>query len=223
VSRARAGRIRFATGRGARFFWLVRDHTSEARSWLERVLAAPGAEVVTRARAKARLASWIFAQVVDDDAAAPAAVDEAVLLYRQLGDRRGIVWSLWECASQALFESDYDRAKPMLAEAFEVAKDLGDRWVTAQVVEMQGVAAKGQGENRTARRHFEESLALFRATGDHQAIGSGLLLLDVAAGEQADGRAATGYFKEAVPIFRELGRAPGYCVGWPGGVGAEGG
>lgn len=76
------------------WFWLVRDHNTEARWWLKRVAAAPGAEVATLARAKARLALWLFAHSAGDDAAARGAAEEALALYRQLGDRRGVAWSL---------------------------------------------------------------------------------------------------------------------------------
>lgn len=92
-----------------------------------------------------------------------------------------------------------------MEEAFAIATDLSDRWLTAQIVEMQGWVADESGDDVAARRYYEDSLALFRATGDHRAIGTGLVILGLAAGRQGDDRQASGYFEQALLIFRELG------------------
>jgi tetratricopeptide (TPR) repeat protein len=186
------------------YFWLVRGQAVEARGWLERALAVPRAGAPTAARAKATLSSWIFAEAMGDHVAARRAAEEAVALYRQLGDARGVAWSLRELGHEALRRQELDRAKPLLDEAYALATRVGDRWIVAQVRETQAFLAEGRGELARGRRLFEESLALFRALGDWRAIGTSLWCLAATADDVGDETTARRWAEEAVAIFRDL-------------------
>ena len=65
---------------------------------------------------------------------------------------------------------DDARAESLLTQALTMAQEPGAQWVMAQVLEALAVRASMRDDLPTARRFFEESLALFRELGDWRAI-----------------------------------------------------
>jgi hypothetical protein len=67
-----------------------------------------------------------------------------------------------------------------------------------------GQLAEDRADHRLARQLYSESLATFRAVGDHRAIGHMLWLLGVLAAPLGEVVPARRHLEEAVAIFREL-------------------
>jgi tetratricopeptide (TPR) repeat protein len=185
--------------------WQVRDNPNEGREWLLRVLAMPGAGGPTRARAEVLDgACEIAMQDRGDDPAVPRLGEECLAIYRALGDRRGTAWALCHLAHYAANTGDAERAGELAAEAVALAREADAPWVVAQAVEAVGKAVHTRGDYQLARRHLEESLAIFRTLGDWRAVASGLLWLHWCSLEQGDYAASRTYGAEGLAIAHEL-------------------
>jgi non-specific serine/threonine protein kinase len=187
--------------------WHVRDRESEGLDWLRQALAAPGAQTATAARAKALQGVWElthFAAAASSLEQARAA-DESLTICQEIGDRVGAAWSMQMMGRQACYQGDYARARVLLEQAYVLAQQEKARWVMAQVLEGLGVLAAAGDDLIVARRHFGESLALFRELGDRRAIGMACGWAGVAAGLLGDYTAARARSDEALRISRDLG------------------
>ena len=95
------------------YFWFVRGYWSEGRGWLEEALAGnTGDQAEARAKALRVLASLAVEQ--GDYGRAETSAEEALALYRGLGDEKGVSDSLGELGWVSLLRGDYERAEALL-------------------------------------------------------------------------------------------------------------
>ncbi len=71
-------------------FWEQRDHLTEGREMLARMLALPGAAAPTRLRARALYCASMLADIQGDHDTALTLGREAYRIYRELGDTQGV-------------------------------------------------------------------------------------------------------------------------------------
>jgi non-specific serine/threonine protein kinase len=187
--------------------WQRRDHRQEGREWLTRVLAAPGAEVPTRARAEAldgacELCGLALYQ--GDRALAERLAQESLAICRALDDRRGIARALARLAMVANQEGSLARTEELGALALAHAQDAGDRWIAARTWDTLGLAALQRRDRALARERLEASLAIFRELGDALSAAGELHNLGWVAAIEGDNRAARASFEEALELARAL-------------------
>ena len=188
-----------------REFWDVRGLLSEARTFLEQALAdCEGAS--TSARASALGAAAAFADCLGDVPREEELVQESLVLYRELGDTRGIASSLQGLADVLLKKGAIIAALQLLEESVTLLRELGDKgalaWSLWNLADMLGA----RGEYGRANALFEESLTLFRELGHKRGIAiclqqSALWLL-TARGDQATIQAR---LEETRALYTELG------------------
>src|SRR5262249_46954184 len=99
---------------------------------------------------------------------------------------------------------DTTRAEELAAEALTLAREADAPWVVAQVLEALGAVAGLRGDYPLARRHFDESVAIFRDLGDQRAIGYGLGYMAWCTFEQADADATRTNASEVLTLAHEL-------------------
>lgn len=75
----------------------------------------------------------------------------------------------------------------------------------AQSLNAAGVLAWSAADLVAGRRHFEDSLEIFRRMGGRGKIASALNNLGIVASQQADYATARRYYEESLAIYRELG------------------
>src|SRR3712207_4180199 len=85
-------RLRLATA--LFWFWYTHDYLSEGRKYLERALSGRSDSTMTRVRARALNGTGRIAIAQGDYGAAKALMEEALALYRELGDEEGIAVAL---------------------------------------------------------------------------------------------------------------------------------
>jgi predicted ATPase/class 3 adenylate cyclase/DNA-binding CsgD family transcriptional regulator len=200
-------------------FWIVRGLFSEGRAFLERVLAgSEGAAVPMRAKALSTAANLAFMQSNDDWA--EALCQESLVLYRDLGDTRGIAFSLSRLAWVAMRRGDFAAARTQIEESLALNREVGDKDAIAWSLFFLADNPSLQGEYTRGRTLLEESLAMFRELGNKRGIATSLkqsaLWLFVAQGDQALVRAR---LEESLTLFRELGDKDGmayyyWISGW---------
>src|SRR5205085_1504184 len=107
-------------------FWSIRGHMPEGRAWLELALGQP-ADVPAAIRARALFASGYAALGLGDFGAALQRFEEALRLFRELDDARGVAPCLAQLGWLATTRDDHERAVSVSQESLTLARDLGDK------------------------------------------------------------------------------------------------
>jgi predicted ATPase/DNA-binding CsgD family transcriptional regulator len=201
-------------------FWEVRGLYSEGRTFLEQALA--GSKEVTvplRARALSAAAGFAFAQ--SDYDRAEALCQESLVLYRELGDTRGIAFSLQGLALIAPKKGAHiETTCSLLEESLALYRKLDDKRAIAWSLVSLADFTSFRGEYNRGHALYEESLSIHRELGNKRGVAvclkqSALLLFGV-RGDQSIIRTR---LEESLTIFRELGDKDGmaFCFwlsGW---------
>jgi predicted ATPase/DNA-binding SARP family transcriptional activator len=193
--------LRLASALGR--FWEMRSHVSEGRTLLAAALAASASPA--RPRAAALHAAGRLAYYQGDVEQAETLDEEALALWRQLGDSAGIAASLNSLGTLANREGDAARAVDLHEEALALWRELGDRAGIAVSVINLGGMAYWQGDAARALALHEEALAMRRELGDRHGIVLALINLGAVAFWLESAERASVLLEEALPLARELG------------------
>jgi predicted ATPase/class 3 adenylate cyclase/DNA-binding CsgD family transcriptional regulator len=195
-------------------FWSVRGHLSEGRHWLERVLTGEtlqagrlaGTQVAASLRAKALTGAGSLALSQDDCDQAEAPCRESLELYRKLGEKAGMAFSLQQLADIAYRRSNYAQARSLLEEALLLFKEVKDEEGMASVLDDLAYGATDQGEYTRARELAEQALAILREVNDKRSITYALLRLGrVLYFSRVDLTRSRRLAEEALTISKEVG------------------
>jgi tetratricopeptide (TPR) repeat protein len=187
------------------WFWLVRGYWTEGREHLAGLLALPGAEARTAARANALGDAGILARYQGDYAAARALHEERLAICRELEDKEGIAWSLGSLGWAARDQGDHGAARAFFEESLAIFRGLGNKDGIALSLMGLGEAARLRGDCEAARALLEECLAIYRELGDKGFLARSLARLGNVAHAQGDYGTARALFEESLTIKRELG------------------
>ena len=125
--------------------------------------------------------------MVDGDGGATllALLEEALAIYRELGDDRGEANVLWGMLNSQYFSNDLDLAEDQLWLALEKFRKVGDRTMEAWSLHMLGGALVRLGRLEEARENLTLALRIFSDASD--AAGITLILDDLSSLELAEG------------------------------------
>jgi DNA-binding CsgD family transcriptional regulator/tetratricopeptide (TPR) repeat protein len=195
-------------------FWSVRGHLSEGRHWLGRVLAGgrlqagrlAGTQVAASLRAKVLTGAGSLALSQDDSDQAEALCRESLELYRELGEKAGMAFSLQQLADLAHKRNNYAQARSLLEEALLLFKEVEDQEGMASALDDLAYGATDQGEYTRARELAEQALAILREVNDKRGITYALLRLGrVLFFSQVDLARSRRLAEEALTISKEVG------------------
>lgn len=144
----------------------VRGLFKEARDFFVQLLGKPDAATREIIRAQALAAAGRLAWVADDLSACVAYQEEALSIFRELGDAAGTARALADLAFLALDKGQIERARTLLEEATTLAAPLGDKRLTAHIQHIWGVIAAGEGEFQKAFDIDVKNHAVYREEGD---------------------------------------------------------
>ena len=125
-------------------------------------------------------------------------LQEALALFRELGDDGRVARTLWGLGNAYYFEKDYPAARPVLEEAQAISRRMDDRFNLAWSTHTLGLVADNTGDIAGAKRHFLEALQLFVEAQDVSGITLQLDNLSVIARKQGDPLRATRLAAAAV-------------------------
>lgn len=183
----------------------IRGNLEEARAAFDMLLTAPGAEEPTDARADALVGAGRIAWCRDASEEAAAYYSEAVTLLEKLGRRRDAILHGAFLGFVRRNLGLMDGVEAAFQRCLDAGHELHDLLLTA--VGLSGLAscASTRGEHKESRRLREESLAIYRSTGDQWVAG--YLLWGIARTCAADGDApaARAALDEWTSIARRLG------------------
>jgi predicted ATPase/serine/threonine protein kinase/DNA-binding CsgD family transcriptional regulator len=188
---------------GLWIYW--RQYLHEGRRWLQQVLAQPGAEARTAARAQALLGAGALAFFHGDLMEAQQLLEESVSIGREVGiaGKRELANALELLGNVALLQGNPDDTRKLAAESLQVYQELGEEWGIAMALCQLGRAEGELGDPVTACSLLEESAERLRVVGDRQRLALPLNALGDVALKQGDYAAARSRFEEALTIARE--------------------
>jgi predicted ATPase/class 3 adenylate cyclase len=123
----------------------------------------------------------------DPDGVGWASLEEALELYRALGDERGQANILWGMGNKRYFQGDPQAGIAELDQALQIYRRVGDRTMEAWALHMLGAGLLRLGDGEAARAPVRDALRLFQESGD--AAGLTLVFDDLAALAAYDGDA----------------------------------
>jgi tetratricopeptide (TPR) repeat protein len=177
--------------------WYRHGQARQGSEPLERLLKLDSqAAPAVRANALRRL-GVLLEQLRDPDAAT-APLQEALQIYRDLGDRAGEAGCLNSLGIVARTAGNPDDARPLLESALEIRRELGDVEGESATLSNLGVLAVDRREFALAADLFEESVAIDKQRGDEWGAAITASNLGVVRIEQGDSEAGTKLITEAM-------------------------
>jgi tetratricopeptide (TPR) repeat protein len=194
-----------------RFWWL--RGPAEGLSWLQRGLESAEATVSLRAAAldAAGGAAWF----VGDGEMTLRLTEQALSLYRQIGDRAGIAHALTQLAPPLMGLGRVDEAKRVVEEGLAINRELGPRWELVLSTNMLANVACARGDFVRAQELYQESTELARRIGDLWSLVWNLHNQADLALEQEEVSRAESLARESLLVAHEIGddQAVLICLG----------
>ncbi len=195
-----------------RAYWETRGDLTEGRKWLELALARTES-VPTRApilvRAKLLQGAGTLAQRQGENARTRELYEEALELFRAMGDTRGTADLLGRLGEVALEHGALSEAQGFFEASIPLLQQVGDQERVAFALIALGHLAMQNGAYELANVHLEASLRLHREAKHHWGIANALIGLGDAARCQGDYARAWSCYDESLALLRALGHKGG--------------
>ncbi|MFB2877664.1 CHAT domain-containing protein, partial [Floridanema aerugineum] len=130
---------------------------------------------------------------------------QALAIYREIGDRNGEGQSLGNLGLAYYSLGDYRKAIEYQQQSLAIAREIGDRNGEGQSLGNLGLAYYSLGDYRKAIEYYQQSLAIAREIGDRESEGNALGNLGEAYRSLGDYRKAIDYQQQRLAIAREIG------------------
>ncbi len=194
--------------------WMTRDHLTEGRAWLEELLrldaSSPTASLAVRAEALF-LSGRIGVRQWDDRHGARRG-DEALKLFRALGDQAGIARTLNLVALVAQDEHRYADAIAHYEQALALNRELNDSREIGVTFTNLGLAYEAQGDLARATQLWEQVVALLPRTSEPARVALGNLGdMAILRGDYAQARL---YLDECLAAARAVGNRNSIAGVW---------
>jgi predicted ATPase/serine/threonine protein kinase len=186
-------------------FWETREHLTEGRDAIGRLLAMEGAATRPKLRARLLFAGAILAGEQGDYGPAHQLLEESLDTCLELNDSRGVAVALNALAVNARDRGELAEASLLFERCVAIWKDLGDSADMARALSNLANVMKLQGDYARASSLYDECLAIFRKAGDGAGAAWTLNYLSDVAREKADFAAARVFCEQSLAAFRQLG------------------
>jgi predicted ATPase/serine/threonine protein kinase len=186
-------------------FWETREHLTEGRDRLGKLLKIKSAGSRSNTRARVLFSASVLASEQGDHVPARALMEESLDIARELNDARGVGIGLNASGVQARDCGDLATAHSLFEESLAVWRGLGDHVMVARCLSNFASVVKLQRDYSLARSLHEESLAIFRELGDRTGMAWSLNYEGDVAREQGEDSVARALYEQSLANFTELG------------------
>jgi tetratricopeptide (TPR) repeat protein len=193
-------------------FWHFHGDLTAGRRWGEQVLALPSAveRSIHRARALIGMGSLAYWQL-DEDAVGPL-YQEALEIFREVGDPAGIAEGEYNAAYVPLLAGDFDTAAPMFKESRARFDALGDRSGVADTLFGLSIAYRLAGDISSAKAAAAEGFKIAQEADDWFAVLGLRYAIGRSAAEAGDLEAATEQFLITLGDAQQWGDRTGMAL-----------
>ncbi len=188
-------------------FWEIHGHLSEGRGFLTAALKASTEMNTARAKALNGAGNLAFGQ--GDYPTARQFHEQALVLRRQLGDKRGIAASLNNLGNLAAEQGNYQAARILYEQSLAVKRELGDKVDIASALYNLGNVVRSQGDYQMARELLEESLSVQQLMGDKGGIADATFSLADITLYQGNYKQAHRLYEESLISYQQMVNKPG--------------
>jgi len=197
-------RLRIAASLGG--FWYARGYLREGRKWLQTALTEnPGAPPPLRSKALKALGDLCWA--MSDFPEAWALHQENLVLQKDLGDTRGIAYTLISMGLTLYHQGENARACAYYDQSLALIRQLDDRRALGLILTNLAIAQKDRGEYEAAQQALEEGETLLREQGNLRGLAGNLHSQALIAKRRSDYATAKRFLDESLALYRE-GRDP---------------
>jgi tetratricopeptide (TPR) repeat protein len=123
---------------------------------------------------------------------------ESIAIKREIGDRRGLAYSLNNLGYLGWLVGNYETVEADVKECLTIFRDIGDRKGVSFALTNLGNLAQGRQEYQRAQQLYEESLAVSRELDYKIGMAYALNHLGTNFLELAENEMALRYFREAL-------------------------
>lgn len=149
-----------------RHFWFRGGLHGEGMRWTKRALEIVE-EVPAPVQARVLSAAGFMTWLAGDKERGRLYHEQALAIYRELGNQRNEAWTLIRLGMQSFGEEGaYERFGPKCREAVAMLRELADQAGVAQALIVLGELARLGGYDKLARDYHDEALEIALATGD---------------------------------------------------------
>lgn len=186
-------------------FWQLRGHAAEGLEWLEAALASEGG-VPAPLRARALTSAGNLAVDKGDASQAREYFEQALELWRGLGERGSMAVTLDALAALARDRGDHESARELYQETLAVFRVLGDKPAVAASLNNLATIFSHLGDHEEARTLYEESLTLFEELEDERGVATAIVNIGMLmARAQGDFEQAMALATEGLDMFAKQG------------------
>jgi tetratricopeptide (TPR) repeat protein len=200
-------------------FWQQRGYLNEARTLFERV-AAQGWTLDATDQARFDEAFGGIAYWQSDQSTASKRYDQALRIWREIGDKREIANALYNRAYADLIEVMEGRASqlppgatsPLLDEALALYRELGDEGGEGNILWALGSLNYFTADPATAEGWYQRSLELHRSAGNRSMEAWSLHMLGLSIVAQRRFEEARAIVHRALQLFHQAGDVSGVTL-----------
>ena len=185
-------------------FWWRQGHFAEGQQWTEKALEViEGAPTAVRASVFDAAGKVFF--YLDDPASSKRVLGEALALYRELGARRDIGWTLIHLSMPSVgLRDEYEQAVATCEEGLDLLREADDKSGIAQALTNLGELARLHGDFPRAKEAYEECLNVAREIGDKLREGIVLINLGLTAQQGGDAERAQALLQQSLTLALEI-------------------
>ncbi|UJB73022.1 tetratricopeptide repeat protein (plasmid) [Acaryochloris sp. 'Moss Beach'] len=140
---------------------------------------------------------------------AKAAWEEALNLYRQIGDQQGVANSLNNLGEAYRSLGEYAQAIDYYQQSMVIMRKIGDQKGVANSLNNLGTAYYYLGEVAQAIDYHQQSLVIEQKIGNQQGVAGSLNNLGAAYGSLGEYAQAIDYYQQSLVIKRKIGDQKG--------------
>ncbi len=187
---------------GEAHFWLVETDEATAAFEEARDLFAAAGDLGKVAQVLSRIADVLSFQ--EDTAGAFELHQEALVIHRQTGNRRGVSQVQNSMAFQLYQQGDLAAARAMLEEAVAIAREIGDRNSEANYLDTLIEVLLREGKIEAADELAQEERAIYKELGNREGLAWSNYYLGRIALAAGDVPGARSRYDEALVISDEI-------------------
>jgi predicted ATPase len=185
-------------------FWETREHLTEGRDAIARLLALEGAATRPKLRARLLFATAVLTGDQGDYHTARPLFEESLEICVGLNDNRGVAVALNALAVNARERGELATASSLFEQCVAIWKDSGDPANVARTLSNLAGLMKLQGKYERASALYDECLTMFREIRDGAGVAWTLNYMGDVAREKADFVAARSFCEQSLSEFRRL-------------------
>ncbi len=142
---------------------------------------------------------------LQENEAAKRLLEEALVISKDLGNRRMTAYIFTSLGNVAHSMSSYHEAQHYFEESLAIHRDIGDRTGIAEALNALGGGFWALGEYEQSKRCHEEALAIYRQVGDIRGVANSLAQLATSSGALGEYNETRPHLEECLALRRQMG------------------